>query len=196
MKIGILGGTFDPIHIAHLMMAEQVRDSLKLDEIWFMPSHVPPHKEGSLVTGAHHRLEMVKLAIGNAPCFRVLPMELERPGPSYTIDTVRALLRQFPHDEFHFIIGGDMIEYLPHWHKIEELAEIIRFVGILRPGSAPESALAEYRVQIVEFPQMDLSSTMIREKVRNGRSIRFMVTDEVRRYIEENGLYESRRTAD
>lgn len=191
MKIGILGGTFDPIHIIHMMIAEQVRDAFQLDQIWFMPAHVPPHKEGRKVTDAVHRLHMVKLAAGGIPYFKVSSFELDRPGPSYTVDTMEALKEQFPDADFHFIIGGDMVDYLPHWHRIEDLVKLIQFIGVHRPGYKPDHIFAREYVQNMEFPQTDISSTMIRERIKRGHSIRFMVTEEVREYIEENRLYES-----
>lgn len=191
MRIGILGGTFDPIHIGHLIIAEQVREKLDLDKIWFMPARIPPHKDGEKVTSEKHRLEMVKLAIEQVPAFQVISFELERPGPSYTVHTVKEIKSEFPHHTFYFIIGGDMVEYLPHWHGIEELVHLIQFVGVERPGFQITDSLFSSYVQTIEIPQIDLSSTLIREKVSNGLSIRFLVTKEVERYIEENRLYEA-----
>jgi len=190
MRIGILGGTFDPIHLAHLMIAEQVRESLDLQEIWFMPARIPPHKERR-VTSEKHRLEMVKLALREVPYFRAVSFELERPGPSYTVDTIQDLKIKFPEHTFYFIIGGDMVEYLPHWHRIEELVQMIQFVGVHRPGYKIVESLYSPYVKTVEIPQIDISSTMIREKVSKGQSIRFIIPEEVRQYIEEKHLYEA-----
>lgn len=191
MRIGILGGTFDPIHIVHLMIAEQVREKLHLQQIWFMPTRIPPHKEGRRVAPAEHRLEMVKLAIGEIPYFQAVSFELERQGTSYTIETIKQLKEQFPSHSFYFIIGADMVEYLPHWHQIEELVHLIQFVGVHRPGYHMNQSEYSSYVKTVEIPQMDLSSTMIREKVLNRESVRFMVPDKVRNYIEEKHLYEA-----
>lgn len=191
MKIGILGGTFDPIHIVHMMIAEQVRETFQLDQIWFMPAHVPPHKEGKKVTDSSQRLHMVKLAISNIPYFKASSFELDRPGPSYTYDTVQALKERFPGEQFFFIIGGDMVDYLPHWHRIEELVKLIQFIGVHRPGYEPDHVFAREYVKNMAFPQMDISSTLIRERIARGQSIRFMVSEKVRIYIEENRLYES-----
>ncbi len=191
MKIGILGGTFDPIHIVHMIIAEQVRDTFQLDQIWFMPAHVPPHKEGKKVTDSSHRLQMVRLAIGEIPYFIASSFELDRAGPSYTIDTVRALKEQFPEDQFFFIIGGDMVDYLPHWHQIKDLVKLIQFIGVHRPGYEPDHFFSREYVKNMAFPQVDISSTMIRERINRGNSIRFMVREEVRLYIEEKRLYES-----
>ena len=133
MKIGIMGGTFDPIHMGHLLAAEAARDSHALDEIWFMPSHVPPHKPSAGATG-QQRLEMTELAVKQATQYEVLGIEMELGGVSYTIDTMRELWRRFPEHEFHFIIGADMVNYLPKWEEIEELASKMTFIGVGRPG--------------------------------------------------------------
>src|SRR5690625_178954 len=116
-KIGILGGTFDPPHLGHLIIAEQVRSALDLEEIWFMPSNEPPHKSRAK-TNVNHRLAMLKLAIEDNDAFKVNTIELARKGKSYTIDTMKLLIKNHPHTEFYFIIGADMVEYLPHWAKI------------------------------------------------------------------------------
>ncbi|WP_240675661.1 nicotinate-nucleotide adenylyltransferase [Ammoniphilus sp. CFH 90114] len=186
-----MGGTFDPIHVVHMMVADQVCQQLKLDQVWFMPAHIPPHKEGSTVSDSLHRVKMVELAIEKIPYFELSSFELERPGPSYTIDTVLLLRKEFPECEFFFIIGGDMIDYLPNWHRIDELVHLVQFVGVHRPGYLPNNEFSEHHVIIVSMPQMELSSTYIRNHRRIGGSIRFMVTEEVERYIEENRLYES-----
>ncbi len=192
MKVGILGGTFDPIHLVHLLSAEQAREQMGLDEVWFMPARIPPHKDGSGVSDARQRLKMVELAIENISHFHAVDFELERSGPSYTFDTITLLRDRFPKHEFYFIIGGDMIDYLPHWHRIQELVQCVQFVGVHRPGYCPDNEFAKKHVRMVEMPLMDLSSTFIRERRKEGQSIRFMVSDKVREYIEENRLYESR----
>ena len=191
MKVGILGGTFDPIHLVHLMVAEQVREACQLDEIWFMPSHIPPHKQEKEITDSTHRLNMVELAIKGVSYFRSFPFELDRSGPSYTVDTVRDLKLLYPETDFHFIIGGDMADYLPHWYQVEKLVELVKLIGVHRPGFRPHNYFADEFVRYVEIPQMDVSSTFIREQRRKGRTIRFTVTESVRMYIEEYGLYES-----
>lgn len=191
MRIGILGGTFDPIHMVHLMIAEQVKVQCNLDCIWFLPAHIPPHKEGRRVADAHHRLQMVNMAIEGIPYFKSIAIELDRSGPSYTIDTIRTLQENYPEQEFFFIIGGDMIEYLPQWHQIEDLVQMIQFIGVHRPGYEIQNDLSKKWVRVVPFPLMDLSSSFIREHVQQGLSIRFMVPDQVRQYIEEKRLYGS-----
>ncbi|UFJ38896.1 nicotinate-nucleotide adenylyltransferase [Brevibacillus humidisoli] len=188
-QIGIMGGTFDPIHCGHLLAAEQAREQAALDEIWFLPTHIPPHKPGEEITAAHHRLRMVELATADHPAFQVNRIELDRSGPSYTVDTMRQLTREYPDTRFSFIIGGDMVSILPQWHRFSELVQLVRFIGLHRPGSTYDrQSLASY-VTFVEMPLWDVSSTMIRNKVKAGSTIRYLVPEAVERYIKENRLY-------
>ncbi|CAM2834312.1 nicotinate-nucleotide adenylyltransferase [Paenibacillus sediminis] len=193
MKVGIMGGTFDPIHIGHLLAAESARDSYQLDEVWFMPSHIPPHKEAAGAAGKQ-RLEMVTIAIQNHPSFRLLDIEIARGGVSYTIDTIRELKKQYEHIDFHFIIGADMVNYLPKWAKIEELIELVTFIGLQRPGTELEldelPSFIRDKVLLAEMPLIDISSSLIRDRIANGRSIRYMVPKDVHEYIVRSGLYE------
>lgn len=190
-RIGLLGGTFDPIHYAHLLAAEQARDQMGLDEIWLVPAKIPPHKERSDIAAAHHRLRMAELAASDHPSFRVSDVELQREGLSYTIDTIIEIKELYPHDEFFFIIGGDMVEMLPQWYRFTELCTMVHFIGLARPGAHyDKQALLPY-VTFVEMPTVDISSTLIRQRVRSGRSIRYLVPDAVERYIKEHRLYES-----
>ncbi|MBH0229943.1 nicotinate-nucleotide adenylyltransferase [Halobacillus yeomjeoni] len=184
-RIGILGGTFDPPHQGHLVMAEFVRDQMVLDEVWFIPSHDPPHKEGAVVP-SEARLEMVEIAVANNPFFKVCDIELKRKGTSYTIDTIKELNDLYADDEFYFIIGGDMVEHLPKWHRIEELKRIVKFVGVKRPGYEWKP---EIPVESVEIPLLDISSTYIRSKVGRNESVRYLVPDLVNDFIKERGLY-------
>lgn len=192
MKIGIMGGTFDPIHMGHLLAAEAARDSHALDEIWFMPSHVPPHKPSAGATG-QQRLEMTELAVKQATQYEVLGIEMELGGVSYTIDTMRELWRRFPEHEFYFIIGADMVNYLPKWEEIEELASKMTFIGVGRPGfqlhldDLPDAL--QGRVLLAEMPLVDISSTAIRRRLASGHSVRFMIPDAVHQYIVRSGLY-------
>jgi len=192
VKIGIMGGTFDPIHMGHLLAAEAARDSHALDEIWFMPSHVPPHKPSAGATG-QQRLEMTELAVKQATQYEVLGIEMELGGVSYTIDTMRELWRRFPEHEFYFIIGADMVNYLPKWEEIEELASKMTFIGVGRPGfqlhldDLPDAL--QGRVLLAEMPLVDISSTAIRRRLAKGHSVRFMIPDAVHQYIVRSGLY-------
>jgi nicotinate-nucleotide adenylyltransferase len=191
-KVGIMGGTFDPIHIGHLIAAEQARDACGLDEVWFIPTHSPPHKHAPTGASPDHRLAMVRLAIADYPPFRLSDLEIRRGGVSYTIDTVERLTADRPDTQFAYIIGADMVEYLPRWHRIEEIAAKITFIGLARPGYTLDGELPEWlrrRVTTVEIPLIDISSTAIRARIRAGRSVRFLIPPPVQAYIEENGLY-------
>lgn len=196
MDIGILGGTFDPIHLGHLLAAECARDQLKLDEIWIMPSHVPPHKEHQPVANPQQRLEMAKAAIKGHTDYKVLDIELQRSGASYTLDTIKQLKQQFGSHKYYFIIGGDMIKTLHQWDRIEQLMEELQFVGCQRAGVRIDwNMLPEWvgqHVLMVEMPLLEISSTLIRERIKNNNTIRFFVPDHVHAYIEENRLYEAR----
>ncbi|MFF2017378.1 nicotinate-nucleotide adenylyltransferase [Paenibacillus sp. NPDC058177] len=192
MKIGIMGGTFDPPHIGHMLAAESARDTYGLDEVWFMPSHIPPHKHEAGVSG-EDRLAMVQEAVKQHPSFRTLDLEVLRGGVSYTIDTIRELQTEHPHSEFYFIIGADMVEYLPKWQSIDELVQRLTFIGVGRPGTPLDlGSLPDHiagRVTLADMPQVDISSTMLRQRAAEGRSIRYMVPDGVYEYVQRGGLY-------
>jgi nicotinate-nucleotide adenylyltransferase len=192
-KIGLMGGTFDPVHTVHLIAAEQARTNLGLDEVWFIPAHIPPHKREKHITDDSHRLAMLGLAIQGNPAFCLSRVEMDAANmgkPSFTYDTMLYLNNHYPEAAFYFIIGGDMVEYLPHWHRIDELVQIVRFAALARPGYSLKHRYGD-RVIEVEMPQLDVSSTMIRNFVSQRRSIRYLVPEAVRLYIEENGLYGS-----
>lgn len=186
-KIGIIGGTFDPPHLGHLLIASDVQYALSLDEVWFMPNHIPPHKQSDSITSIDLRIQMIQVAIQNQPSFRLETIELEREGPSFTYDTILLLKERYPNVDFHFIIGADMVEYLPKWHKINELVGLVKFVGVKRPGY---SIVTNFPVIEVETPQFDVSSTMIRKRVKDGMTAHFLVPEQVRSIIEEKSLYE------
>jgi nicotinate-nucleotide adenylyltransferase len=190
-----MGGTFDPIHCGHLLAAEIAREEVGLDEVWFMPANTPPHKPNAPKATAGQRLEMAALAVAGNERFRVTDTEIRRGGTSYTVDTMRDLVERYPEHRFCYIIGADMVQYLPHWERISELAELISFVGLTRPGYSIDLArLPEgirSKVQPVEMPLIGISSTLIRGLRQNGRSIRYMVPEPVLLYIERNRLYES-----
>ncbi|MET3699316.1 nicotinate-nucleotide adenylyltransferase [Bacillus oleivorans] len=185
-KIGILGGTFDPPHIGHLIIANECLSQASLDEIWFMPNNVPPHKHKTDHVTNEEREQMVRLAIQDHPQFKLETIELHREGKSYTVDTMRQLVNQNPGLAFYFIIGGDMIEYLPNWYKVDELVQMVQFLGVKRPYYQHQS---KYPVQMLDVPEIYLSSTQIRDRIQKGQSIRYLVPDCVKEYIEENGIY-------
>jgi nicotinate-nucleotide adenylyltransferase len=195
MKIGIMGGTFDPIHLGHLIAAESAREAAGLDEVWFMPTHIPPHKPNMPKASGEQRLEMVRLAIANHTNFRVVNYELTRGGISYTADTVRKLHEKHPSVTFYYIIGADMVMYLPKWMQIEEIVKHVAFIGLQRAGfqvdlnQLPENLAA--KVQLAPMPLIEISSTVIRERERLRQSVRYLVPEKVRMYMEANRLYES-----
>ncbi|SDB97569.1 nicotinate-nucleotide adenylyltransferase [Pelagirhabdus alkalitolerans] len=185
-KIGLLGGTFDPPHIGHLVIANEVYEKLSLDEIWFIPSAEPPHKKKATVS-TDDRLAMIKSAIKDEDHFKVNDIEIKRQGKSYTIDTIKTLKDMHPDVSFYFIIGADMVEYLPKWYNINELIHLIRFVGVKRPEYRLETA---YPVTLLDVPGLDISSTLIRERLLNNQSVRYLVPSGVIDVIRKRGLYE------
>lgn len=184
-KVGILGGTFNPPHFGHLIMANEAYYSLGLEEVRFMPNAIAPHKD---VYGANtsQRLKMTALAIEDYSQFRIEDFEITAGGISYTFDTISQLVEREPDKEFYFIIGGDSIAELNSWHRIHELSEIIRFVGIGRPGY---DAATEFSVLMIDSPEMHLSSTMLRERVAEARPLTFFVPEKVEAYIRKENLY-------
>jgi nicotinate-nucleotide adenylyltransferase len=195
MKIGIMGGTFDPIHLGHMIAAERAREAAGLDEVWFMPTYIPPHKQNQPVASAEMRLAMVKLAVAEHPNFRAVDYELARGGTSYSADTIQILRQLHPEFSFYYIIGADMVVYLPKWDRIAEIVKVVSFIGLQRPGfevelkKMPEELAAN--VQMVAMPLIEISSTAIRERKRLHQSVRYQVCDNVRIYMEANRLYES-----
>lgn len=195
MQVGIMGGTFDPIHAGHLMAGERARVEAGLDEIWFMPANVPPHKKNAPKASTQQRWEMVCRAIEGNPYFRAIDIEIRKGGISYSIDTIELLIRLHPEVQFTYIIGADMVQYLPNWHRIDDIVKLIRFVGLGRPGYPIDLALlpqaVRSQVTLVDMPLVEISSSAIRSERLQGRSIRYWVPDVVNSYIEVNHLYES-----
>ncbi|TGB04237.1 nicotinate-nucleotide adenylyltransferase [Halobacillus salinus] len=187
-RIGILGGTFDPPHLGHLIMAECAYEGMELDEVWFLPSHIPPHKQKATVS-SEDRLAMVKKAIENNPHFSICDVELTRKGTSYTVDTMKLLKEEYQGHQFYFIIGGDMVEHLPKWNRIEELKEYVEFIGMQRPGFQWEQDQSD-SVHEVNIPLIEISSSVIREKLAKQESVRYLTPDAVIDYIKEHQLYE------
>lgn len=185
-KVGILGGTFNPPHHGHLLIANEVLHALSLDEIWFMPNFKPPHKVMQEAVSNENRMNMLRLAIGGNAAFKIETIELEREGPSYTYDTMKLMNIRYDGYEFFFIIGADMIEYLPKWEKVDELVQLVQFVGVKRPSYSHQT---KYPVIYVDVPAMDVSSSMIRERCRQGKTVRYLLPDAVIDYIEGKHLY-------
>ena len=176
-RVGILGGTFDPIHIGHLMLAEAVRDEYELEKVLFIPAAQPPHKLGRKISPAEDRYMMTVLATCSNPAFEVSDIEMRREGPSYSVDTVRALLRASGGDtEYFFIAGTDIIREIHTWERIEELLSICPFIAASRPGCRPDvektrallGDLGVRQIHLLNTPELEISSTDIRERVARG----------------------------
>ncbi len=190
-RIGILGGTFNPPHIAHLIAAETVRVHLRLDKILFVPAATPPHKLNAEIIPAEQRLQMVKLATKNNPLFEVSEVDLKRSGPSFTVDTLTELKRRFPVENFYFLLGIDLLIEFETWKNPHKIIEECTLVAMNRPGFDLEKVDKDLlrKVEIVSVPSVDVSSTSIRRLVESGKSIRYLVPDEVEKYIRENSIY-------
>jgi nicotinate-nucleotide adenylyltransferase len=198
VKLGILGGTFNPPHVGHLVCAEEAHDQLALDRVVLMPAGIPPHKEIASDPGAEARYELCRRAIDGDERLGVSRLELDRPGRSWTVDTLRALHDERPQDDLTFIVGGDMARSLPSWREPEAVLELATVAVAERAGSEREEirgdlrglrgATAE-RVRFFEMPRIDVSSSLVRERVATGRPVRYLVPDAVAAAIEENGWY-------
>jgi nicotinate-nucleotide adenylyltransferase len=197
MRLGIYGGTFDPVHYGHLLLAEQCREICRLDEVWLMPAGSPPHKQGARITSGKHRREMLELAVAGLPQFKVSTMELDRPGPNYTVETLDELARQRPDDELFLLIGRDSLDEFRTWREPERIAELATIVAVNRGRDAVDAAavraavgdrIAE-RVEFVSMPGVDLSASDLRKRAAEGRSLRFQVPRAVEQYILEHQLY-------
>ena len=201
VKIGLLGGSFNPIHLGHLVLAEEARTRLGLERVVFAPCLVPPHKIGKTLAPPEDRLRMVQLAIADNPAFEATDVELRRQPPSYSIDTVAELRAASDNTwDIHFLIGADTLPELPAWHRIGELADLCNFVAFSRPGDSLEcldtldGALSDEQIagiaaRRIEMPLIGISSTEIRRRVREGLSIRYLVPEAVRQHILDKGLY-------
>lgn len=192
MKIGLLGGTFDPPHMGHLIMAEEALTQCELDEIWFLPSYLPPHAErkaASTPISAENRLDMVRIAIESHPHFKLSLIEINRKGKSYTYQTLEELKVSYPNDEFYFIIGADMVNDLPKWVRFDEIKQLVTFIGFNRAGieSFPPE---DVKLIPVHMPEIGIASSMIRSRIRERGAWHYFVPESVRKYIEVNGLYE------
>jgi nicotinate-nucleotide adenylyltransferase len=195
-RIGIMGGTFDPIHLAHLFAAEEARFKFNLEKVIFVPCGVPAHKKPYEVTPAEHRYAMVLLATANNPYFEVSRIEIDREGPSYAIDTVVAFRQLYGEDaSIYFITGADAVLEILTWKETDKLIRLCKFIAVTRPGydlsKISEVLGEEYAsaIEILQIPGMDISSTAIRQRVRNGEPIRYLVPEMVYHYIMQHKLY-------
>ncbi len=198
MNIGVLGGTFDPVHIGHLILAEEVAARLNLAGVLFIPAGQPWLKADAPVSAAEHRVRMASLAIAGRSRFKLLTMEIERAGPSYSVDTIRELKKQIAAgDELLFVLGWDNLVDLPRWRQLSQLIKMCRLVAVPRigypvPDLAPlEAAIPGLsgRLIMLDKPEIDISASVIRERVSQGLSIERLVPEAVEKYIKDHGLY-------
>lgn len=199
MNIGIFGGTFDPPHLGHLILAERCREEANLDEVWFLVSYAPPHKQGQAITRFEQRCEMVTLATTGQPAFRVEPVEKELPPPSYTARTLAELQHRHPQHTFALIVGGDSVHDLPTWYEPATVLKLAGLVAVPRPGAVLPTAgelaakvgvpAERVRLTVVECPQVDIASRDIRKRVHDRQSVRFLVPRAVEEYVRERKLY-------
>ncbi len=196
LRLGILGGTFNPPHIAHLICAQEAHRELALDQVLLIPAAIPPHKPVEREPGAAHRLAMCRLAVAADDRLAVSDLELRRDGPSYTVDTLQELSRNAPHDELVLILGGDIAAGLPDWRRPERVLELATVAVAKRRGTprgAVDRALGGLpggdRARFFAMPRIGISSTMVRRRVSAGDPIRYIVPDQVLEYIERHGLY-------
>lgn len=208
-KVGLFGGTFNPIHLGHLRGAEEIREVFHLEEMIFVPSSIPPHKMTEKVIEASHRLEMVRLAVSGNPYFSVSDVEISRPGKSYSIETIK-YFQERRQDTFFFILGSDAFVEIETWKEFQNLFSLCHFIVMTRPGSQKEipplpRALAPnfryasekkawvhvsgYMLYFKEISFLDISSTKVRELIEKGRSVRYLIPPEVETYIREHSLY-------
>jgi nicotinate-nucleotide adenylyltransferase len=197
MRLGIYGGTFDPIHYGHLLLADRCREELQLDEVWFIPAGVSPHKVGKLLTPGKARVQMVEFAVSGFPEFRVSKIELERTGPSYTVQTLEQLRAADPARELFLLMGADSAAELSTWREPQRILELAQVVAVNRAGEKPDLSNIEplcqavgRHIRVVEMPAVDFSSSEIRTRVAAGRSIRFLTPRPVEMYIRANRLYQ------
>jgi len=201
-KVGILGGTFDPIHNGHLAIAEKARRHLGLARVIFIPALVPPHKRHKVVSSPDHRLQMVRLALENKACFELSDIEINREQVSYSVDTVDQLKLESPDTEYYFIIGMDSLNEIHSWHKPELLVRMCEFVVIARPGYDTDSITRgdlglsradkdKLLAHVIVADPVDVSATRIRAKVRAGEPIKSLVPESVNQYILKHNLYKT-----
>lgn len=199
MRIGIFGGTFDPVHTGHLILAEQCRDQARLDQVRFLPSFHPPHKSTASLTRFEHRCDMLELAIAGHPAFRVDRIEKDLPPPSYTAETLAEIHRREPGQEWFLLTGSDQLSDMPQWHRPEQVIELAELVVVPRPGvllwTANRLARAlgvpeeKVRMQLVACPMIEIASRELRRAMADGLSVRYLLPRSVEEYIRERKLY-------
>jgi len=200
MRLGLFGGTFDPVHMGHLILAESCREQCGLEEVWFLPTSTPPHKQSRSLTSAEARVDMLQLVAGTNPTFSVCCYETDRGGVNYTADTLAHFRQQDPDGELFFMLGADMLNDLPRWYQPERILELATPMVVDRAGTEPPDIAAlepiasaermqQIRANRVEMPRIGISSSDIRSRVAQGKGIRYLVPRAVEKYIETHGLY-------
>ena len=200
MRLGVFGGSFDPVHYGHLLLAECCREACALDAVWFVPAASPPHKPAGDLSAADHRVEMLRLTTGGHSAFEVSTLEIERGGTSYTVDTLEEMDKQFPDADLFLLLGADMWADLPNWREPARICELATPIVVCRPpvtevdlgllgGLIAPSRREEIARLQTKMPQIDLSSSEIRRRVAAGLSIRYQTPRAVEKYIETHGLY-------
>ena len=195
MRIGIYGGTFDPVHYGHLILAETCREACRLDEVWFIPAQISPHKLDAKVSPPVARVDMLEFALAALPEFKVVRMEVDRPGPSYTVETLEQIQKDRPDDELFLLMGADSVTDFPTWREPGRIAELATLVVVNRGREAPKPLPVDLvrpggrGVLEVTMPGIDLSASDIRNRVAEGKSLRFLVPRPVEHYIREKRLY-------
>ncbi len=196
-RIGLLGGTFDPVHMGHLILAETARDTLRLDCVYFVPAASPPHKQGQIVASAEDRLAMLEMALADNPHFAISHIDLNRSGPHYTSDMVRLARKELGEDvELWFLMGLDSLIDFPNWHEPEVIRSLARLAAATRPGYEINFAPLEvalpgiaHEVTLLPMPGVSIASNNLRRRIQHGSSIRYLVPEQVRHYIYEHNLY-------
>jgi nicotinate-nucleotide adenylyltransferase len=200
-RVGLLGGTFNPPHVGHLVCATQALGQLDLDRVLLVPVHEPPHKGMEIEPGVAHRVELCRLAVEGEERLGVSLADADVPGPSFTVDTLRRLNERSPGDQLTFIVGGDMAHSLPNWREPEAILELAEVAVAEREGIRRNdiidrlAGLAVDRVRFFDMPRLDVSSSLVRRYVAAGRPIRHLVPEAVERYIADAGLYRAEATA-
>ena len=199
MRLGLYGGTFDPVHLGHLLLAESCREQAELDDVWFIPTGNPPHKPGAVISPAKARREMLELALAGLPQFHVSRVELDRPGPHYTVETLRHLRTERPDDELFLLMGADSLHELHTWREPGEIAKLATIVAVNRGSDAGVADGASQEVTIMpgltvpirtaRMPAIGISATDLRQRVGGERSIRFQTPRAVEQYIRAHRLY-------
>ncbi len=200
MRIGVFGGTFDPVHFGHLILAEQCREQARLDEVWFVPAPRPPHKSEQELTRFDQRVEMLALALAGNPAFRIDEIEKERTGPSFTVDTLAEFQRRHPGDEFFLLVGSDTLHDLPQWYDPIGVLRRAGLVVMLRPGHVlmPAEELRRavqlpddvpLRIEVAETPLIDISSRDLRRRASQSKTLRYFLPRGVEAYIHDKRLY-------